>query len=819
MNSFQFLINNQEVDIIQRQDFSYKIFQKYIDFNNLQQRSGAHTLNIKLPRTKQNEIIFGQLFNLDSRDKFFSELEFTAKLIKNSVEILEGIFYITSINFDFLEGYIISENISWVDELKGKKLNEIQTLTKYNFKGWDDILDINDFATNLTIDSEWIHSDYFDIIFPFIGYGNFFIPNKNIPGLEVSRTTYSTKNNSENAHFTFDTFPPAVYVIAILRSIFEEIGWTIDAQIFRDPQFKRLIIPNTTNNEGYPWRVIAEAIIDSTSSTTLDYNNLDTPTIGVINHDFTKDLETVIPGIFPISDLDFFASFTRPRLERPVDNDIKSNHSFSLYYNKGQFSDEFDYFVYFAPVKGQYTVDGFVTIEDLHNTAFSTYPADVLLNLSRFGIACKKIQVGNLSDIDIYFDEYNYIKTGVINPTEDLVGFSLFNSVNPQNQAHSTFIMPLFSVYPAGSVINLDKGDMLLFYFMNPILIDTSPPFIAHLGQKWKVKNLKVNIKNLDSRDQLEPALFLPNISQSDFVKEIITLFNLYPISNNKEKKIVFERFNDLFLYDNQLSLDFTDKCSVKRSSILPANIPTEFNFDFTIDSKDHYVNFELDTELNYNKKISNLVYNQKDSKTIQSKFAVTENADFRLVRDQNNNFNTPSYISDSIINAPFFTDEKGFNKSQSDLNTSIEFEFQMRILKVENQQFIFDQSNNNISFPVRVFRPLAATKDIYIQVNRYVKSRFTDTRPYPVFRPKVWDLSWNQRESGLFDLNYNKMIEYILRSHLLEIDIFIDQVDFNKLSFNTSVKIKDQYYFIQEVKGFDAILDRITRFILLRQL
>jgi len=46
---------------------------------------------------------------------------------------------------------------------------------------------------------------------------------------------------------------------------------------------------------------------------------------------------------------------------------------------------------------------------------------------------------------------------------------------------------------------------------------------------------------------ELNPAINLPDISQTDFVKDAITRYNLYFVVNEQDRTIMFESWNDFY--------------------------------------------------------------------------------------------------------------------------------------------------------------------------------------------------------------------------------------------------------------------------------
>ena len=93
----QLFVNDVEVDYFYQQDLSVKVFKRYFDVNNLSNRSGDYTLNLKLPKTDRNFRLFNYIGDIQSRDNFFSQQSYTARLVADSSVILKGTLFVDTI--------------------------------------------------------------------------------------------------------------------------------------------------------------------------------------------------------------------------------------------------------------------------------------------------------------------------------------------------------------------------------------------------------------------------------------------------------------------------------------------------------------------------------------------------------------------------------------------------------------------------------------------------------------------------------------------------------------------------------------------------
>ena len=228
-------IEGYRLDVFEGFDFSFNY--GIADIRNPEKRSTEYSKTIKCPATKNNDAIFGHIYDVNiSNDhdanianisvNFNPNKKAEARVIADGVEVMAGVVQLRK---------IVQKADAYTYEVVfiGKLLNIFSVLGDKELNGVDDdginYLDLSQYDHILThqnqVDS-WTAPIGDGYVYPLIDWGNgaVFTPS----GRKV---------------YEIDQIRPAVYVKTLIDSIFDFAGFTYTSSFFDTNTFKRLIVP------------------------------------------------------------------------------------------------------------------------------------------------------------------------------------------------------------------------------------------------------------------------------------------------------------------------------------------------------------------------------------------------------------------------------------------------------------------------------------------------------------------------------------------------------------------------------------------------
>jgi hypothetical protein len=226
-------VENQEVDV--NVSFSTLITYAIDDIKDFGAKNTSFSKTIIVPGTKRNNVLFGNIFNINSANDYTSVsdnigINFNAAqsasaiIFADNLQVFKGIFRILEIviedGFIEFECCVIGELGGFVSALGNKKLEELNMGIS------------NQTYNETTISTSWDTIAGSGVYYPLIDYG---------------------QSSTLKVDFDFKTFRPALYVKQYLTKLVEASGYTWDFPLLATALFDRLIIPNNaqklyTNN-------------------------------------------------------------------------------------------------------------------------------------------------------------------------------------------------------------------------------------------------------------------------------------------------------------------------------------------------------------------------------------------------------------------------------------------------------------------------------------------------------------------------------------------------------------------------------------------
>lgn len=225
----QLFIEGQEVDV--NESFSTLLTASIDDVKNFGSKETTFSKTIILPGTKNNNRIFGNIFNTTTRSpydpaqpnsgyNFNAAVSAKVLVLNQSIQQLKGTLRLLQINVD---GGFIDFEVSVIGELGGfvSKLGA-NRLEDLDFSSYDHVW-------STSIASSWNNAGGSGYVYPLIDYGNV--------GLSTANVLGGKTNWTQNA------FKPALYAREYIDKIFAAAGYTYECDLFNSTRFKNLIVP------------------------------------------------------------------------------------------------------------------------------------------------------------------------------------------------------------------------------------------------------------------------------------------------------------------------------------------------------------------------------------------------------------------------------------------------------------------------------------------------------------------------------------------------------------------------------------------------
>jgi len=111
MRVLEVIINDTTIDVESRIDFPLLLKKQILSFGQVDSRGDVTSFTVKFPSTENNLRALNLNLNLDNYGKFNNTENYETTILVNSIELMRGIFILTSFNDNYIEGYIQSTAI------------------------------------------------------------------------------------------------------------------------------------------------------------------------------------------------------------------------------------------------------------------------------------------------------------------------------------------------------------------------------------------------------------------------------------------------------------------------------------------------------------------------------------------------------------------------------------------------------------------------------------------------------------------------------------------------------------------------------------
>jgi len=750
-------INIKDIGIIDintkdTEEFGIPLVFNISDITNLSTRRSSFSKTIKVIGSKNNNEIFNQLYDINGVNFNFNiNRKYDCSLLVNKNVVLDGFvvlnkIYKTLINSKYEIVYeinIFDEVKNFFDDIDKKKLIDLDFSTPFTFMG--QTYNIGDHEHTSQIIGDRINSNptYLDgYDYPLIDFGYYI--NGDYPHTSVSKALMY----------------PSVFFKYILDKIFYDVGYTYSSDFLNgisyDNIFKHYVTMYNKSNE-----------INNVEL--CKYNTDGGLQIG-------DDGVTIVREYIPLgrniceydnNDINYYELY----------NYLGSGRTDAAEYN----GDEIEVNGPRADEDGQYKLVFSIDVaDDNSGTEYCVRPAN---------------------DANINIGKYNSENN------EYIFNFMVINSTEMRNGGSGTYRNYIYkNTYELED--DLSKGDFFFLSGGNGTRTELDGDGICvHIDTKFLINGISlelINIKNVapqytGTTQDIKLHDILPDMTQSQFIKNLIKMNNLFIWTNYIDNKNLYiEPRNDF--YRKGHVINWTDKIDYsKEIKIYHPSIKGNIVFDYS-KGLDHYSNGYYDS---YGE-----TYGTKDIKIDNDYLSGIENIklDYQSynLRRKGNNLIYPILYDKNNSKQTWF-DDKISTKPLVGLISNYEIEamdFDLKLSHYDNGNYENDYLER-ISFVSHIKKRGGISYDINFETNN-----------------EMFDFGLFDKNSNLYIIYWENHIKNLIDddSRIVEYNINLNIEDIINLDFKNRIVLDGQLYYLQRV-DYDPSNYLSSKVILIKEL
>jgi hypothetical protein len=442
--------------------------------------------------------------------------------------VIEGNFRISQITETTIDGNIIGTEVSWVELLKGRSLRDI-TLPPVRYSGvrgtnrndWPGTIEANTVALHELWDAPRSERPY---CMPLVAYGNFPAPpgsglhpfQEAYPGLQLSDAAGLEQGNiilnTEANPLSWARFRPACYMLEVVRAIFDGVGIPVQGEFFsrggRYADYTELVVPFTGKGDGtWNWGILAQYAWAAPGPAKAHRNVVLTP------DDIPRIINRAAIGAGTIG---YWILSPGPK---PAEANYLYDYSYGasqLWWQVGGPTRMAHQFV--APADGRYRIRCTFDVEAATNSVGTGGARDRVLIMLRKYPGLTPITLSSAtSEAASFISDDGYIATGTLPTDPDILDYATYTKVlAPDTRPPQAFVLD-------SGFVDLRKGDAVS-PMLAALVQANSVPF--SFTSSVVVNNLVMEVE-AEGNKELQPARFLPDVPQEEFVRGLIALFNL----------------------------------------------------------------------------------------------------------------------------------------------------------------------------------------------------------------------------------------------------------------------------------------------------
>lgn len=879
MPQLTLLIDGEPIDYLNDEDFSFRLNRSIGDFKNPTERRGEFSYSFKLPLTERNRRVLGNLQALDQSGKFHSTQNKICSVYTDTVLLVQGRFFIFEITETEIECYLVSQVGSVGSLLKGKSLRDIKSLPDVDFVGFDTVIASTEdvYDANLNFNGWFLDSP---ICFPIICYGRFFVPNvwtssnltRYLPSVDFVPTSSQSftsiplpegreilglqnyyLNFRSQPHFSFEDFPPATFIVPILKAMFEDAGYALGGKWIARRDVQKLLMPYVNDREPiYNWRSLHRFRARSLRyPPDLDYQRVELHYTG----------ELIRPGgifKFPIQReslvYDRQLKLSKNLYPLPLtryggsQGGLNFGDQYSVLYNVLHFK--------FVEEDLCFAENTATTLDQALITEWSTFTArtagvytfsyEFFLQQNKpFGsgddtvrrirtpraFGCTKFEGeipnnlcnGKTYDSAVGYDNLLYFRDMTLQTPGQTYSDTFAVELNRGDRVVFWVGMAVFETELRDEYVRTDNAPYTFIYQppydffctennLNPAFaqtLDLDVNFgVSDVYITATVDNLPTTPERDQFGDRLKVAQNLPDLPQTELLKTLIALFNLYLIID-EEKRVVYLESRDDFYLPADYAFDITQRTNRGNFKIKPPDISRNYEFKWLKDDKDEVTkrfggnyDYMFDTDIGQATDIA---------KVDSGIFASTEFRRFDLVETNNiNDFVTPNYQSVGQYSIPHMASADDL-KAPLNATVNISFDYKPRLLQIADvDSFVRGQQVGVIGLVKRYDVTTNASLDSSALLQRFIQLSFADTGSQSI------NLSWSG-DTGLYRTWYGTLFEDLAEGYETEVIMLLTPFDYSQLSVNKPINYDGNIYYLKEIDGFNPLKTQRTKLKLFR--
>jgi len=728
-------IGKLELDTQLSEEFGISIVYSIDDISNFGSRKSTYSKTIKVPGTKNNNKLLGQLYDIKIDGSFDMTLKHDCVLTVNNNSIIDGFLVLNSIDkymigdkFQiFYELNIFDEVKNLFDDLGEYKLSDLDFSSGFTFGTSTWGIGDHIFNENNVVSANINTGTTLPYFYPLTNYGYYINKiNKNYPLHGTS----------------LGLIYPSVYFKAIFDKIFYDNGYTYTSDFLNGNSYDSLFTKFATiYNKGSKWtearycnyvcsgQTITNYMSDIDSSKQIYYDRVN----GIFN---TKQInyyecdDYYFDGKLIVSGATVNTSIRGLRI--PIDLIYKINMKFDIQSDYGETNGngrESDYLLYhYRFIEGTEELLGWYKTEQMGgpgpNYCFTT----------------------GLTYLELKKDDIIYM------------------TVRPGEQNNDG---------PMGS-----PGE--------PIDVTIRSASIE-LQECWSGQTTSIDKYNTT----IDLASTLPDMTQADFLREIIKIGNLYiKPSKINNKNLIIEPRDDF--YDGSM-VDWSDKVDYNKS-INAKNLNDKnyaiINLTYT-EGEDYYNKLY---QANYNK-----IYGSKKIQSTNTLF--NDENTLELLFQSYSMYNWWGF-SDTLISIITETEKSTWFDDRKDWNSM----FGILTINVDNTILIpfanFDSGYTGIDFRYNQFLYLDGTPGfITVQHATELGGKEYDVN-FETTNP-LYNTILQSPDNNLYTLFYKNQIDNIQHKNCRYVTMYLDLKlsDILNLSFRNTITIDGQMYLLQKIE------------------
>lgn len=543
------------------------------DIADITSKNGSYSKTINLPGNTANNKLFKFIYDVSVNGTFIMNKSFPCFILSDTLTIFEGYFELTKVNIsrgqiiDY-EGFVYSEAVELFTKLGGKKLRgNDDTIDDLNFSDFDHLMTYNIVRQSGAASTKYTYR-------------------------AIDKQGRSDSAYSQPLAFFVDELTPCLFIKDIWDRIFQKAGFTYESSFLNGSVFTKLLYPHTDR-----WLTLDNTETDKYTA------NLEKE-LTVEPDNFVK----VIP-----------ATTLKPTVNDPA---FRYNVDYVTWdvVSQGDYT-PYTLYSYEAPKTGYYKID-----------INYNFKVDVIGGYSRStdwelytGECTVKIENRIKRNASIYYNQPDFYS---LPDTITMIGGSTTGNgdINAVSAISSTFTVP-----EDIQLIFLNEGDILTHEVRLVLPFSDSAATWNGTSGVWLWKQFSSTGQNLQAVLQLtsdestfsitrDPRIvennLVPvtkilheNITQAEFVKSIIKMFNLYiePIGNNKLKIEPRDSYFTTTAIDWSSKVDYSQPIEMVRASdIYDKIVIMKYDYDGTFKEEEYKNSEKLEYGQYYKKNINN---------------------------------------------------------------------------------------------------------------------------------------------------------------------------------------------------------------------